>query len=241
MGAPGHWRGVRAGGGRVVFLTMWLIVWAVVKRAASGAWALVTAYPRATACALLAAALWWAHSWDLDRKLTAQSGAQAAAYEREKQQAANEFAAAINAKRAEVAQLVSAQQALNETWRARWTAAKAQADQLRSADLKKVSAYVTPVSDSRCIVPVGFLRYAQLYVTDTANGQRIIAGQEPAETVSTETVELVERASGVPLSAISRWQREFGAVAQEWRNRALACDRWVDEQAAAFNQSRGEP
>jgi hypothetical protein len=114
------------------------------------------------------------------------------------------------------------------------------ADERERAALAKVPKYVTPLADSRCVVPVGFLQLAAEGVR-AANGFQSIGGSDSPETISQETLELVDRPSGVPLSAVSIWQRKFATVAEKWRARALTCDRWVDEQAAEFNKNRKDP
>lgn len=207
-----------------------------IKSGATWAWSVVCEYPRTSLAITACAAAWFAHGWDVDRKLAAQ----AALFEAEKRQSAADFEAAMNRKRGEVADLILAQLAINDAHRAALKLAMQSADKRERAALAKVPKYVTPLADSRCVVPVGFLQLAAEGVR-AANGFQSIGGSDSPETISQETLELVDRPSGVPLSAVSIWQRKFATVAEKWRARALTCDRWVDEQAAEFNKNRKDP
>lgn len=221
-----------------VVSVVWGWAWSGLSAIASAAWTVATTYPRTTLAVLACVAAWFAHGWDVDRKLAAQKVQIEAAHQAEKVAAKVSFDAAVDKLRGEVADWVIAKDKLNQDWQTAYDHAQRGVQARVEIRIKEVPTYVTPLADSRCVVPVGFLQHAQRAV-DAANGGSRAAGQVPAEVIPREAVGLVDAASGVSLSAVDAWIQRFAGVAEQWRERALSCDRWIDQQAALFNQEKG--
>lgn len=204
-----------------------------------GLWRLVCEYPRATAAVVAVLALWWGHNHLVDLEVKAAVKAALAennaAWQGREDLARAEFEATIQKKRQEVADLVLRQQEINAQWQTVYNRVNADRAAALARRIEEVPRYVTPLADSRCIVPAGFLLHTARAI-DAANGKPGVGRQDPAEAVPQETLGLVDRPSGVSLSAVDAWVQRLIDAGKGWRDRALMCDRWVDEQATAHNQ-----
>lgn len=203
-----------------------------------GLFRLVCEYPRAAAAVVAVLALWWGHNYLVDRDVKAAVKAALAennaAWQDREDKARAGFDVAIHKKRQEVADLVLQQQEINAQWQAVYNRVNADRAAVLARRIEEVPRYVTPLADSRCIVPAGFLLHTARAI-DAANGNPGVGRQEPAEAVPQETVGLVDRPSGVPLSTVDAWIQRLIDAGKGWRDRAVMCDRWVDEQAAKFD------
>lgn len=92
---------------------------------------------------------------------------------------------------------------------------------------KEVTTYVTPLADSRCIVPAGFV-----YHHDTAWGLPTIP--RPANG-------LVDQPSGIPLSVVESINTDNAGAGKEWRSEALGWRRWYVDNKAKHNAFAGSP
>lgn len=215
----------------LTYLGLWPLVIGFVKRVPWQAWAV-----------LGVVILFWIWLDFHDTSLRAEVKKERDDYWEAQEKIAKEgFDKAIATKRAEVADLKAAQIKTNADWTTVYNFALKQADVRVAKALKEVSKYVTPTADAKCIVPVGFLLHAGQAV-DAANGRGDGAeGQVDSKAVPEEALELVDRASGIPLSAVDGWIQQLTGVGQKWRERALKCDVWIDQQAVEFEKDRPPP
>lgn len=152
-----------------------------------------------------------------DRALTKKVTAERDTYWQGREKEANDrYAAEMNRKRGEVADLVlkgiADRDALEKKLREQNAAAERKFTELEN----RRSAYVTPLADSRCIVPRGFVLQFNAGAAE-ANGAPEPHGSAAAD----PGADLVDAASGIPLSAVSRVATDTQAALGKCRTQVI--------------------
>lgn len=91
--------------------------------------------------------------------------------------------------------------------------------------VKEVNRYVTPLADSRCPIPDGFVRHA-----DAAWG---------LSPLPTSPGGLVDNPSGISLSRVETVNSENAGAAREWRSEALGWRKWYIDRKSDYDKFNG--
>jgi hypothetical protein len=87
--------------------------------------------------------------------------------------------------------------------------------------IREVNNYVTPLADTRCVVPAGFVQHH-----DAAWGLSDLPAAAP---------QLVDKPSGIPLSRVESVVSENAGICQEWRSEAIGWRDWYRTNSGAYN------
>ena len=165
------------------------------------------------AVALALAGAWWWHSHDKAAAIRAHD--EKATIER--RAAVAEFVTDISARNAKLAADLAREKTNVRTETVRI--------------VQEVPKYVTPLADSRCVVPVGFVQHH-----DAAWG---LSALPPA------AGGLVDKPSGIPLSRVESTVAENAGAAREWRAEALGWRKWYaarkEEWDSFARSTAGQP
>ena len=119
---------------------------------------------------------------------------------------------ALAARRAAVSEFVVAMSGKNAELQAELATERGKIKTETVTLIKEVANYVTPLADSRCVVPVGFVQHH--------NAAWGMSAFPPA------VAGLVDQPSGIPLSRVESVSTENAGTCKEWRAEALAARKW---------------
>lgn len=207
-------------------LAFLLSAWGIAKRVAS-------LVPWQVWVAAAAVALAWLWLGAHDRQLTEAVTAKRDAYWQGREKAANDrYAADMARKRAEVADLVLAGIAARDRLEA---VIRAQAQSF-DAEISRIKtrrpAYVTPLADSRCTVPRGFVLQFNAGAA-SANGARAPDAPGAAD----PRPDLVEAPAGIALSAVADAVTDTQRALGECRQQVTGWQRFYSEVLVPWHES----
>lgn len=91
--------------------------------------------------------------------------------------------------------------------------------------VKEVNRYVTPLADSRCAIPDGFVRHF-----DASWGLSPLSASPGG---------LVDNPSGVSLSRVETVNSENAGAAREWKSEALGWRKWYTDNKSQYDKFNG--
>ncbi|MBL8518175.1 MAG: hypothetical protein JNM76_14535 [Betaproteobacteria bacterium] len=188
-----------------------------LKSAVVGTFKLAIEWPRTTLAIVACIAAWFAHGWDVDRKLAAQAERYAqrdAAIRREHQSAVADYVVAMSAR--------------ITTLRAERDAAAGRVQTEIQLIKERTRDYITPLSVSRCVVPRGFV----LHHDAAWSGDLAALARSPGA--------LVDEPSGVPLDRVADINADNAGTCRQLAIDVDAWERWYIDRRDAWESFRAE-
>lgn len=141
---------------------------------------------------------------------------------RDKRQAIKAYAEAARIERhSEVARYVVDLSERNSTLMADLARERGKVQAAAPQLIREVTNYVSPLADSRCIVPAGFVQHH-----DAAWGMSALPAAAP---------ELVDQPSGISLSRVESVATENASICHEWKLESLGWRKWYRLNTDAYN------